>query len=100
MGREAEPEPEPEPEPSCPASHPRSLAHGRGGTSICAHSRAALPRRVRWWLCISAHSRLSLAVVRRARWWLCASENDQANCLPSKDFSEYYKRPVFVCQVA
>ena len=78
MGREAEPEAEPEPEPSCPASHPRSLAHGRGG--ICAHSRAALPR--------------------RARWWLCASENDQANCLPSKDFSEYYKRPVFVCQVA
>ena len=81
MGREPEPEAEPEPEPSCPASHPRSLAHGCGG--ICAHSRAALP-----------------AVVRRARWWLCASENDQANCLPSKDFSEYYKRPVFVCQVA
>jgi hypothetical protein len=45
------------------------------------------------------HAPLFLAVVRRARWWLCASES-YPNCLPSKDFSDYYKRPVFVCQVA
>ena len=54
---------------------------------ICAaHARHALTRRF-------------LAFVRRARWWLCASES-YPNCLPSKDFSDYYKRPVFVCQVA
>ena len=38
------------------------------------------------------------AVVRRARWWLCTSES-YPNCLPSKDFSDYYKHPVYVCQV-
>lgn len=40
-----------------------------------------------------------LNTVNGARWWLCASES-YPNCLPSKDFSDYYKRPVFVCQVA
>ena len=44
------------------------------------------------------HVRGCLAVVRRARWWLCTSES-YPNCLPSKDFSDYYKHPVYVCQV-
>jgi hypothetical protein len=47
-----------------------------------AHSRAGLPR----------------GCARRARWWLCTSES-YPNCRPSKDFSDYYKHPVYVCQV-
>lgn len=48
--------------------------------------------------CSLTHARGCLAVVRRARWWLCTSES-YPNCLPSKDFSDYYKHPVYVCQV-
>merc|ERR1711935_651660 len=36
--------------------------------------------------------------INGARWWLCTSES-YPNCLPSKDFSDYYKHPVYVCQV-
>jgi len=33
-----------------------------------------------------------------ARWWLCATPDDYESCQPSKDFSDYYKTSVYVCQ--
>ena len=32
------------------------------------------------------------------RWWLCATPDDFEGCQPSKDFSDYYKTSVYVCQ--
>ena len=39
-----------------------------------------------------------LNTINGERWWLCAEQGAYANCAPSKDFSDYYKKPVFVCQ--
>ncbi len=65
---------------------------------MLTHARRCLA----WWLCTSeSYPSLTLTLtltLTRARWWLCTSES-YPNCLPSKDFSDYYKRPVYVCQV-
>ena len=35
---------------------------------------------------------------RRQRWWLCAAQGSYESCEPSPDFSDFYKRPVYVCR--
>lgn len=40
------------------------------------------------------------ACVRRERWWLCATPDDFDGCQRSKDFSDYYKHSVYVCQAS